>query len=159
MRGCEAEKMAYWADKNMGLVTHQHLTRDCEAKYLPGGEHNSRIVGEVLVIESRKTVDSAIHESRTLGREDQVVGNTDRLGDRKNDLPVTLQERVQTSSTADIEVHVNAAKVMQNKVSDRIRSLDWELVRVIHVKVSRVVSGNEFSREIVSPKHVLAVGY
>lgn len=140
-------------------MTHQHLTRDCETKYLPGGEHNSRVVGEVLVIESRKTVDSAVHESRTLGREDQVVGNTDRLGDGKNDLPVTLQERVQTSSTADIEVHVNAAEVMQNKVSDRVRSLDWELVRVIHVKVSRVMRGNEFSREIVSPKHVLAVGY
>lgn len=140
-------------------MTHQHLTRDCETKYLPGGEHNSRVVGEVLVIESRKSVDSAVHESRPLGREDQVVGNTDRLGDGKNDLPVTLQERVQTSSTADIEVHVNAAEVMQNKVSDRVRSLDWELVRVIHVKVSRVMRGNEFSREIVSPKHVLAVGY
>lgn len=140
-------------------MTHQHLTRDCEIKYLPGGEHNSRVVGEVLVIESRKTVDSAVHESRTLGRENQVVGNTDRLGDGKNDLPVTLQERVQTSSTADIEVHVNAAEVMQNKVSDRVRSLDWELVRVIHVKVSRVMRGNKFSREIVSPKHVLAVGY
>lgn len=142
-----------------GPGVHQRLSRDCQAKYLPGREHDSRVVGEVLVVESRKTVDSAVHECRTLGRKDQVVGDTDGLGDWKDDLPITLQERVQTSSTADIKVHVDTAKVVEDKVPDRIRSLDRELVRVVHVKVSRVVLGNEFSREIVGPKHVLAVDY
>lgn len=111
------------------------------------------------MVESRKTVDSAVHECRTLGREDQVVGDTDGLGDRKDDLPVTLQERVQTSSTTDIKVHVDTAKVVEDKVPDRIRSLDRELVRVIHAKVRWVVLGDEFSREIVGPEHVLAVDY
>lgn len=59
----------------------------------------------------------------------------------------------------DIKVYVDIVKVVEDKVFDRICLLDREFVRVVYVKVSWVVFGNEFLREIVGLKYVFVVDY
>jgi hypothetical protein len=46
------------------------------------------------------------------------------LGQRKDDLPIALDQRIHPSPASNIEVHIDTSKVVKEEVSDRIRSLD-----------------------------------
>jgi hypothetical protein len=66
--------------------------------------------------------------------------STHRLGPRQDDIPITLQERVQPSLTSDIEVHVDSSVVMQDAIRMNRLSVMIVLHPALPVKIKELTS-------------------
>lgn len=81
---------------------------------------------------------------------------TYRLGKRQNDLPIALYQRIHSSPTSNIEVHVDTSKVVKEEISDRIRSLNVVSVGIVHLEERGVMLLHEGVSRFVRPEHILA---
>ncbi|KAI3475437.1 hypothetical protein L1887_63205 [Cichorium endivia] len=121
----------------------------------PGGEHDGGVVGEVLVVEVDEVVDELVHEGMRLGCEHDVVGDADGDGLGEDDLEA--EEGVEAAEAANVEVHVDAAVVVEDKVADGVGTLDGVRVGVKDGEEPVVVLFDEASRRGVGPEHVFVV--
>lgn len=117
-------------------------------------EHDGRVVGPVRVVERDEVVDDEVHERVAALGEHEVVRDADR--DRRREDHVKVQERVEVAPAPDVEVHVDAAKVVQDKVPDDVGPLDRVRVAVERREEPRVVLGDEGARGGVRPQLELA---
>jgi hypothetical protein len=76
---------------------------------------------------------------------------THRLGQRKDDLPIALDQRIHPSPTSNIEIHVDSSKVVKEEVSNRIRSLNVVSVGIVHLEERGVVFLHEGMSRFVGP--------
>lgn len=118
-------------------------------------EHDGRVVGPVRVVERDEVVDDEVHERVPLLREHEVVGHAD--GDGRGEDHVKVEERIEVAAAPDVEVHVDAAKVVQDEVPDDVGPLDRVRVAVKGREEPRVVLGDEGARRSVRPQFELAV--
>jgi hypothetical protein len=118
----------------MGLVVSIDQAKKTQSRDLPSGEHDSRVVAEPLVIECCKTVY--------------------RFGQRQNNLPVSLDQRIHPTSTSDIEIHVDSSKVVKKEISDRVGSLDIVFVGIVHLEERGVVGFHKLVSGVICPQHV-----
>jgi len=81
---------------------------------------------------------------------------THRLGQRKDDLPVALDQGIHPSSASNIEIHVDTSKVVKEEVSDRIRSLNVVFVGIVHLEERGVVFLHEGMSRFIRPEHIFA---
>ena len=87
-----------------------------------GGEHDSRIVENPIVIESDKVVDRLRHERMPLFREHEIIGNANGYcfgEDNRED-----EERVERAKAANVQVDIHAPIVMENEISNGVGSLN-----------------------------------
>lgn len=121
------------------------------------------------MIKRHERMHRTLHECVPFARKDEIVRHADRFCPRKNDVPVTTDERFEAALTADIEVHVNSAEVVEDagnkrewpmsgefdtddtrrqaglQVSNGIGPLDWILVSVKQRQERWVVLLDELS--------------
>jgi hypothetical protein len=76
---------------------------------------------------------------------------THRLGKRKNNLPIALNQRIHSSPTSYIEIHVDTSKVVKEEISDRIRSLNIIFVGIVHLQERGVMFLHEGVSRFVCP--------
>jgi len=86
--------------------------------------------------------------------EHEVVGNSDRDSFWKNG--GVYKKRVHGTPTADVEIHVNAAIMIEDEVADSVSTLDGITVVVEGVYEPWIVCSNKFARAGIGPEHVLA---
>jgi hypothetical protein len=75
--------------------------------------------------------------------------DADGYGARENDRKD--KKGIQTTQAANVEVHVDAAIMMEDKVANGIRPLDPIWVRIKRVEEPTVVLGNKLSGTSISP--------
>lgn len=80
-----------------------------------GGEHDGRVVGAIDMIEGDEVVDGELHEGVFGAAEDQVIGYTNGNGMWEDDIEV--EQGVQRPLAADVQIQIDAAVVVENKVS------------------------------------------
>jgi hypothetical protein len=76
---------------------------------------------------------------------------THRFGQRKDNLPIALDQRVHPSPTSNVEIHVDTSKVVKEEVSDRIRSLNVVSVGIVHLEERGVMFFHEGVSRFVCP--------
>jgi len=81
---------------------------------------------------------------------------THRLGQREDDLPIALDQRIHPSPASNIEIHVDTSKVVKEEVSDRIRSLNVVFVGIVHLEERGIMLFHEGMSRFIRPEHVLA---
>jgi len=128
------------------LSRHEHGT--CR-------KHDSRVVQDIRVIELDEILNRLLHEGMVLLGKHKVVGNADRDGARQND--GVDKQWVDALETADVEVEINTAVVVEDKVADCVCALDRVLVCVEGGQKPGVVGCQEVAGFYVCPEHVFAV--
>jgi hypothetical protein len=108
------------------------------------------------VVKGDEIVDGLGHEGMTFCGKHKVIGNPDGNGFGEND--IKFEEGVQGAKTFDIKVEIDAAVVVEHKVTDGIGPLDGVDIRVKSGKEPRVFLCNKFTRRRVCPEHVLVAG-
>ena len=101
------------------------------------------------MVKGNQVVYSLSHERVFFFRKHEVIGDPHGYSARKNDGKV--KEWIQTTQAANVEVDVDAAIVMEDKVADSIRPLDSIRVGIKSVEEPTVVLCNKFTRTSVSP--------
>jgi hypothetical protein len=114
-----------------------------------GGKHNCGVVENPIMVKGNQVVYSLSHERVFFFRKHEVIRDAHGYGTRKND--GKDKEGIQTTQAANVEVDVDAAVVMQDKVANSIRPLDSIWVRIKCVEEPTVVLRNKFTRTSVSP--------
>ena len=74
------------------------------------------------MIECDQVMDSLLHERVAFFSKHKIIGDTDRDGFGQND--GKHEERVEWPKTTDVEIQIHASIVMENEVTDRVRTLD-----------------------------------
>src|SRR5258707_1338547 len=101
------------------------------------------------MVESNQVVYSLSHERMFFFRKHEIIRDANRYGARKND--GKDEEGIQTTQATNVEVDVDAAIMIEDKVANGIRPLDRIWVRIKRVKEPTVVLCNEFTGTSVSP--------
>jgi len=118
------------------------------------GKHDGWIVDEPRMVEGAEVVDGLLEKRVALFGEHEVVGNSDRDSLWKDD--GVYKKRVNGTPTADVEIHVNAAIMIEDEVADSVSTLDGISVVVERVQEPWIMGCNEFARAGIRPEHVLA---
>jgi hypothetical protein len=113
------------------------------------GKHNCGIVENPIMVKGNQVVYSLSHERVFFFRKHEVIRDAHGYGTREND--GKDKEGIHTTQAANVEVDVDAAVVMEDKVANGIRPLDSIWVRIKCVKEPTVVLRNKFTRTSVSP--------
>lgn len=119
----------------------------------PGGEHDGRVVGTVLVVEGDEVVDDEVHKVVALLGHHDVVRDADGHGGGEDD--VEVEEGIHALLAPDVEVHVDASVVVEDKVPDGVGALDRVGVAVERREEPRVMRGDELARRGVGPEDIL----
>lgn len=127
----------------------------CRYEHGTRGEHDGRVVGKVLMVESDEVVDELIHERMPFGRDDNVIGNADRNGLWQDDLE--SQKRVEATETANVKIHVDTTVVMKHKVANGVCALNGIRIAIKDGQEPIVVLCDEFARVCVGPELVFVV--
>lgn len=101
------------------------------------------------MVKCDEVVDSLLHERMSFCREHKVIGNTHRNSLGKCDR--VGEERIHATKTPNVQININATKVVEDKITDGIRTLDVVLVTVKGLKEPRVILCNKSSRTVISP--------
>jgi hypothetical protein len=87
----------------------------CGKEHGTGREHDGWVISAVAMVECDEIVYDKVHERMARRGEHEIVGNADRDG--AGDYDVEPQQRSHRPLAPDIEIHVDTAIVVQNKVA------------------------------------------
>ena len=79
----------------------------------------------------------------------EVIGDTNGDGAREDDRKD--EERIHTTNTSNVEVHIDTAIMMKDKIADGVRPLDGIGVRIKGVEKPMIMLRNELARACVCP--------
>jgi hypothetical protein len=114
-----------------------------------GGKHNCGVVENPIMVKGNQVVYSLSHERVSFFRKHKVIRDAHGYGTRKND--GKDKEGIQMTQAANVEVDVDAAVMMEDKVANCICPLDRIWVRIKRVEEPTIVLRNKFTRTSVSP--------
>ena len=130
----------------MGRCVKAVLRRE---KHGAGGKHDSGIVENPIVVKGNQVVNSLGHERVFLFRKHEIVRDADGYGTREDD--GKDEKGVQATKTTNVEVHINAAVVVKDKVADGVRPLDCIGVGIERVEEPMVIFCNKLAGTSVCP--------
>jgi hypothetical protein len=114
-----------------------------------GGKHNCGIVENPIMVKGNQVVYSLSHERMFFFRKHEIVRDPDGYGARKND--GKDQKWIHTTQATNVEVDVDTAVMMEDKVANGVRPLDRIWVRIKRVEEPTVVLRNKFAGTSVGP--------
>jgi hypothetical protein len=86
------------------------------------GKHDSGIIENPIVVKGDQVVYSLGHERVSFFRKHEIVRDADGYGTREDDWKD--KKGVHPTKASNVEVHVNAAIMMEDEVANGIRSLN-----------------------------------
>lgn len=105
---------------HVGVVAHPEAVNG-GYEHGSSGEHDGGVVRKVFVVECLQIVYDTLHEAALALREHEIVRHA--YGDSLCEYDGILEKGIDTATTANIEVDVSPAVVVENEISDAVCAL------------------------------------